>query len=321
MSLLNRELDYFLAICETRNLARAAEALGVSQPALTRSLQRLEARFSARLFVRAPRGVELTPIGAAMRARIEKARITLDDAEKEVAQLAAGKIGKVRIGAGHIGARLVSRALFPRFVTERPAAQVQFHVAFNSELFGLVEAGTLDFAVCGLLDTPPPTLHFHELLKTDLVAVVRTDHPLTAKSNPTIRDLTAYRSAAPGAGVRARQIFEERLAMLGLRDRPHAIESNSLEAILEAVATTDMFTFAPRHDALRHGWASRLVAIGIPELDIRHRTGVVTRTDAYLSPLATRAIELIELSLAEYSREELVRPAPAKRTPARSTAA
>ncbi len=318
MSLLNRELDYFLAICETRNLARAAEALGVSQPALTRSLQRLEARFSARLFVRAPRGVELTPIGAAMRARIEKARITLDDAEKEVAQLAAGKIGKVRIGAGHIGARLVSRALFPRFVAERPAAQVQFHVAFNAELFGMVDAGTLDFAVCGLLDTPPPNLHFHELLATDLVAVVRTGHPLTAKKGPTIRDLAAYRSAAPGVGVRARQIAEERLAMLGLRE-PHAIESNSLEAILEAVATTDMFSLAPRHPALRHGWTSRLVAIGIPELDIRHRTGIVTRTDAYLSPLAARAIELIELSLAEYSREEPARPAMAKRTQARLT--
>ena len=66
MSLLNRELEYFLAICETRNLARAADVLGVSQPALTRSLQRLEARFATLLFVRAPRGVELTPVGAAL---------------------------------------------------------------------------------------------------------------------------------------------------------------------------------------------------------------------------------------------------------------
>ena len=78
-------------------------------------------------------------------------------------QLAAGKIGKVRIGAGHIVARLVSQSLFPRFIVERPAAQVQFHVGFNAELFGLVEAGNLDFAVCGLLETPP-NLQFRELL-------------------------------------------------------------------------------------------------------------------------------------------------------------
>jgi len=319
MSLLNRELDYFLTICETRNLARAAEALDVSQPALTRSLQRLEARFAAKLFVRAPRGVELTPIGAALRARVETARMTLDDAETEVAQLSAGKVGKVRIGAGPIWARLVSRSLFPRFIVERPAAQVQFHIAFNVELFKLVEGGKLDFAVCGLLDTPPPNIVFHELLGTGLVVVVRNDHPLTAIRKPTLRDLAEFRAAAPGTAMRVRKIAEERFATLGIRTQPYAIETNSWEAILDAVATTDLYSMAPRHAALWRGWAPRLVAIDIPELDIKQRIGVVSRADAYLSPLAARAIELIKGSLAESANDEPVRPTRAK--PVRATAA
>ena len=303
MSLLNRELEYFLAICESRNLARAAEALGITQPALTRSLQRLETHFGARLFDRAPRGVELTPIGTALRARAEKARITLNDAEREVEQLGAGKIGKVRIGAGHVLARLVTQSIFPRFIVERPAAQVQFHVAFNAELFGLVEAGNLDFAVCGLLDTPP-NLHFRELLVTDLVVIVRIGHPLTQLWRPSIGDLAAFRSAAPSAGVPARQFVEKLLTKFGLGDRIHAIETNSWEAILEAVATTDMFSLAPRDEAMRHGWTSRLVAINIPEIVIHPRNGIVTRQDAYLSPLATRAIELVELAFADHARDK-----------------
>ena len=249
--------------------------------------------------MRAPRGVELTAIGAALRARVEKARITLDDAETEVAQLSAGKVGKVRIGAGPLWVRLVSRSIFPRFIVERPAAQVQFHVAFNTELFELVDGGKLDFAVCGLLDTQPPNLVFHELLGTGLVVVVRIGHPLTAIRNPAIRDLAEFRAAAPGNTMRARLIAEERFATLGIRSHPHAIETNSWEAILDAVATTDLYSLAPRHMALWHGWASRLVAINIPELDISQRIGVVTRADAYLSPLAERAIELIKESLAE----------------------
>lgn len=306
MSLLNRELEYFLAICEARNLARAAEALGISQPALTRSLQRLEAHVGAQLFVRAPRGVELTPIGAAMQARVERARVTLDDAAREVAQLAAGKAGKVRVGAGHVVARLVSQSLLPRFIVERPAAQVQLHVGFNAELFGLLESGNLDFAVCGLLETPPH-LHFRELLVTDLVVIVRNGHPLTKLKRPTIRDLGAFRSAAPSTGVPARQVVEQVLMKFGLGDRPHAIETNSWEAILEAVATTDLFSLAPRDEAMRHGWTTRLVALSIPELDIRPRTGVLMRADAYVSPLAARAIELIELGFAELAHDK-VRP-------------
>jgi DNA-binding transcriptional LysR family regulator len=316
MSLLNRELDYFLAICETRNLARAAEALGVSQPALTRSLQRLEARFAARLFVRAPRGVELTPIGSALRARVENARTTLNDAEREVGQLAAGKIGKLRVGAGHLWARLVSQALFPRFIVERPAAQVQFHVAFNPELFSLVEAGSLDLALCGHYDPPPPSLIFRELFNSEMAVVVRNGHPLAAMRKPTIRDLPKFRGAGPGAGVRLRQIAEERLTKLGFHMQPLAMETNSWEAILYAVATTDLYSLAPVHEVLGHAEASRLVFLDIPELNIRMATGVVTRADAYLSPLAIRAIELVELHIAENERKKFTRPTRAGRAAA-----
>jgi len=300
MSLLNRELEYFLAICESRNLARAADALGISQPALTRSLQRLEAHLGAQLFIRAPRGVELTPIGTALRAHADKARVTLSDAEREVAQLAAGKIGKVRIGAGHVVARLVSQSLLPRFITERPTAQIQLHVAFNAELFGLLEAGNLDFAVCGLIDTPP-NLQFTELLSSELVVIVRTGHPLTKLSKPSIRDLAAFRSAAPSTGVPARQLVEHVLSKFGLGDRNHAIETNSWEAILEAVSTSDLFSLAPRDEAMRHGWTSRLASISIPELDIRPRTGILMRAEAFVSPLAARAIELIESGFADHA--------------------
>ncbi|HEY5307130.1 MAG TPA: LysR family transcriptional regulator [Casimicrobiaceae bacterium] len=311
MSLLTRELEYFLAICESRNLARAAGVLGVSQPALTRSLQRLEAHVGAQLFVRAHRGVELTPIGAALRARVDKARITLSDAEVEVSQLAAGKIGKVRVGAGHVVARLVSQSLLPRFITERPAAQVHFHVGFNAELFELLESGALDFAICGLLETP---LHlcFKELFATDLVVVVRNGHPLTKIRNATILDLAGFRSAAPSVGVPARQVVEHALKKFGMGDRPHAIETNSWEAILEAVASTDVFSLAPRDEAMRHGWTSRLVSISIPELNIRPKTGILTRAEAYLSPLAARAIELVELGFADQSRRQVAHRAPVR---------
>ena len=316
MSLLDRELDYFLAICETRNLARATEKLGVSQPALTRSLQRLEAHFGAQLFVRAPRGVELTPIGAALRARVEKARIMLDDAEREVEQLGAGKIGKVRVGVGQMLVRLVSQALFPRFIVERPAAQVQFHVAFNAELFGLVEAGNLDFAVCGLLEVPS-NLVFRELLASDLAVVVRHGHPLTRIEHPTIRDLAAFRSAAPGAGVPARQLVEQKLSKHGFGDRTHAVETKSWETILDVVAATDLFSLAPHAVILRHAGTRRLVAITIPELEIHPRHGIITRADAYLSPLAQRAIELVELAFAANRSDQVAQSAPARKPAAR----
>ncbi len=70
-----------------------------------------------------------------------------------------------------------------------------------------------------------------------------------------------------------------------------------------------MFSLAPRDEAMRHGWTSRLAAISIPELDIRPRTGILMRAEAYLSPLAARAIELIEEGFAEHASSKAPRPA------------
>jgi DNA-binding transcriptional LysR family regulator len=140
---------------------------------------------------------------------------------------------------------------------------------------------------------------------------------LTKLRKPTIADVAAYRGAAPGAGIRARQLFEQRMAMLGLRLRAHAIETNSWEAILEAVATSDLFSLAPWHPALWSEWTSRLVPIDIPELRFAQRIGVVQRADAYMSPLAARAIELVESTLTEGKVEARIAPAPTKRAVAR----
>ena len=299
MSLLARELDQFLAICETRSLARAADALGLSQPALSRAVQRLEARLGAQLLVRTPRGVEPTPHGEALRARVERARALLEDAEREVEQLAAGKAGKLRVGAGQLPAELVRRALFPRLLAERPAAKLRLHMAFDAELRQLVGAGALDFAIAGWPEAPPADLAFRALATLQMAVVVRRGHPLTRLQRPTLRDLLAYRGAAPSEGAAARQRFEGHIQALGLALLPHALETNSFDALLAVVASTDAYTMAATDAAFQTAAQARLVALDIPEVGFALRIGVVTRADAYLSPLALRAIELVEAAIAQ----------------------
>ena len=165
---------------------------------------------------------------------------------------------------------------------------------------------------------PPSNLAFHELLGTGMVVIVRVGHPLSVMKKPTLHDLAQFRGAAPVSGMRARQIAEERFATLGIRNAPYGMETNSWDAMLDAVATTDMYSLAPRHAAVWHGWSSRLVAVEIPELDVSQRIGVVTRTDAYQSPLAARAIELIEQSLREVAQDQPAPPTRTKRSAARS---
>lgn len=293
--MFSREIEYFLQVCEQRNIARAAEALGLSQPALTRAIQRLENQLGAQLFMRTPRGVELTAIGEVLRKRSESARVIMRDAEHEIAQMAVGKRGHVRIGVGPTVARHVSQRLLPRLIQERPGARVLFHVAFSAELFEDVEAGVLDFVVAGIPDVLPPGLIARTLSRADMGVVVREGHPLTKLAAPGITDLVPYRSAAPRQDVYARQLVELALKESGLSPHHVTLESNSWDTILETVATTDLFTLVPWHRNFEEGWAGRLRRINIPELRRQQTIGLVLREGGYVSPLAERAIELISM--------------------------
>src|SRR3970282_1539010 len=95
-----RDIEYFAVVAEHRNLGRAAEALGLSPTALSKSLRRLEKALQAKLVTRTPKGVELTTEGDALLARVRGLRLSLHDVAREVSDLAQGRLGRLRIGVG-----------------------------------------------------------------------------------------------------------------------------------------------------------------------------------------------------------------------------
>ena len=82
-----RDIEYFAVVSQHGHLGRAAEALGLGQPALSMSLRRLEKSAQAKLVKRTPKGVELTAVGAALLSHVSKLRLARADLAREVADL------------------------------------------------------------------------------------------------------------------------------------------------------------------------------------------------------------------------------------------
>ena len=74
-----RDLEYFAVLADHGHMGRAAEALGLSQPALSLSLRRLERSVNAKLVKRTPKGVELTDVGSALISRLHQLRLARED--------------------------------------------------------------------------------------------------------------------------------------------------------------------------------------------------------------------------------------------------
>jgi len=174
-----RNLHYLTVLAGRLNFARAADELGISQSALSRSIQSLEKELGLRLFDRDRSGVSLTPQG---KFAVERAAVLLADAEHLERQLtlsASADAGRVRFGMTPMPAHI----LLPRVIAERlgaaPAVINEVVVRDGNALWSLLVAGDIEFFVANEgfdFDLPPPRIE--TLGHFPLSLIVRAGHPL-----------------------------------------------------------------------------------------------------------------------------------------------
>ena len=145
----------FLAVAEMGSVSAAAQALGVSQPALTKSVRRLEEHYRLALFERRARGMLLTAFGETLlrHAKLIDAQCRFADAEMQALGQGAG--GRLRVGAGPFwGATVLPLAI--ACVQQRlPKLEIELDVGVNTVIHPRLVAGDLDIVVCALPDTHP----------------------------------------------------------------------------------------------------------------------------------------------------------------------
>jgi DNA-binding transcriptional LysR family regulator len=184
----------FLAVARAGNLSTAARELALSQPALTKSVRKLEQLFGVALFDRRARGMALTATGAALlaHARLIEAQCRFADAEIEA--LAHGEAGTIRIGAGPYWGRALVPLAVARLQARFPRLRVDLEVGVNTITLPKLFAGDLDFVMSALPDptTLPPGIAMEDFGQFHLRVVAGRQHPLHHKRRVTATDLARY---------------------------------------------------------------------------------------------------------------------------------
>jgi DNA-binding transcriptional LysR family regulator len=182
------KLRHVIALSHRRNFARAAEDLGISQPALTRSIQALEQQLGMRLFDRDRSGVNLTPQGRDFADRAAVLVANAEDLETHAAQTAIGRRGRVRFGMAPMPARaLLSDVLQARLV-EATGLIYDVVVRNVAALWPLLTAGEIEFFVSAegqVPDTPP--VRAVSLGVFPVSFLVRKGHPLLTEPETSER--------------------------------------------------------------------------------------------------------------------------------------
>jgi LysR family transcriptional regulator, regulator of abg operon len=269
----------FVAVVESGGIRAAARKLGVSQPAITRSVRRLEAELHARLLQRTPTGVVLTEPGRAFLARARAAQAELRKAGEEVGGLDQ-KAGSVAFGVSPTSAIMVPEVI-NRFRQQFPQTRVHIAEGLPQLLVPLVRDETLDFAICRRavveLDS---ALAFRPLFRNDFVVVARRGHPLEKAGSLAQLAEAKWVSLLPAV---PNGPLDRVFSQVGLSVPQQVIQCESYHTAIGLIAKTDMVGFLSRQALGESILRETLQKIPVAESMPSFIVGMFTRADTPLT--------------------------------------
>lgn len=183
-----RHLKYFIAVAEEGNIGRAAERLNISQPPLTRQIHQLEHELKADLFVRHPRGVELTHAGHLLLEEARNIANLVDQLRGRVQRANVGELGRLDVGI--FGSAILD--LIPKIVREfkhrHPGIQVYLHNLGKAQQAEALKNRSLDLAFNRLVE-PVPGLVIEEITRERIYLAIQEDNPLVRKGEFVMQDI------------------------------------------------------------------------------------------------------------------------------------
>jgi len=285
--MLIRELRHLAALAQQRHFGRAAAEIGLTQPALSKSIRRLEAHYEARLVERGRNGAVLTEAGEVVLRQARLAEREMALAAEQIGAGQRGETGSLTVGATISLAHRLVPAVSAPFVRDYPGVRLRIVTGLNDVLFARLRRGQLDVAISPLPRTPQAGDLVHEHLFGDEVFVVaRRGHPLTQARRITPASLLGFPWVRYGQDVLSTEYLNAAFVSAGLAAPDAAIESDSADMNKQVVLQSDFLSFLPAEVLHAELAAGAIVPLRIPRLTWRRSIGITTRARGNLPPPA-----------------------------------
>src|SRR5512138_315354 len=290
------DLRAFIAVAELASFRAAAETIHLSQPALSRRIDKLEDALGVRLFDRDTRNVELTAVG---RDFVRKARTLLDQLDEMLLgarDVAANRWGQVTLAcipsAVHYFLPAVLRAYHERF----PRIRVRIIDESANAVLSAVAHGEAELGL-DMTGNDEPTLEFEPLLSEPFVAACHREHPLARQRSVTWAELARHDFMTVDKASGNRLVMD--LALASKRDRPQpCFETRHVSALVAFVEAGLGVAAVPRLAMPRKGHPA-LVSIPIVEPEVTRTVGLIKRRGRSLSPAAQHLYDMLRAVAAK----------------------
>jgi DNA-binding transcriptional LysR family regulator len=280
-----RHLECFVVVAQERTLARAAQRLNVSQPAVSKTLSELERMAGRQLVERGRAGTRLTLAGEEFLRHATEATRAVESATKALVHPGTDPLASVCVIVLHtVPGALLAQAL-TQLRERHPGARVTVRTAHNPELLAALASGEADLAV-GRMAEPHMMrgISFELLYAESLAIVVRPGHPLLSGTGPggpvalSARDLLSYPLVVPEEGTAPRLHAESVFTAAGAELPAGCTHTQSGSMARALTLVSDTVWITPQHVVqldLGQAWLARL---NVPVPAAAEPVGLLTRS-------------------------------------------
>lgn len=234
------QLRLLVALQETGQVSGAAAQVAMTQPAASRLLGELEKTVDSRLYNRHPRGVTLTPAGQVLAARAREVLHRLDEARGEIASMASGVRGPVRIGSVTGPAVELVLPVIRELRVTYPEIELSVLVDTSDKLGDALLARDLDFYIGRVpADVDARSIALEEIGPEPVSLIVRMDHPLIRRGQVGIADCLEFDWVMQPEGGLLRRTAEDYLLRNGYRAPERILSTSSMLLTLAIICETN----------------------------------------------------------------------------------
>jgi len=204
-----QNLRAFLLVAETGSFSAAAEALHLTQPAISKRVAQLEMQLDASLFDRIGRTISTTEAGEALLPHARAVHLEIQAAEQSVRDLSGDVAGKLKLATSHhVGLHRLPPVL-DFFSKTYPAVQLDIAFMDSEQAYELTLRGEAELAIVTLAPQPVQHVITHPIWPDPLDFMVRGEHPLAGRKNLGLAELSEHPAILPGLGTYTGQIVKQ----------------------------------------------------------------------------------------------------------------
>jgi DNA-binding transcriptional LysR family regulator len=295
-----KQLNYFLTIVEHRSFRKAADVLGVSQPALSISIKQLEQSLGCLLLDRTPGHVVPTAFGLSLCESTRRIQQEVRLAQARLHEIHGITRGQITVGVSPYAFTETFAELLGEFINEYPGLELHTRVEIYESSVPLLASGQIDMAIVEVIDRPRPAhLAYAVLYRNPFVIVARPGHPLTKRRRLHPADLMNYPWIYGTDMVNHVNNWRTTFEDAGMSPPTPVVSGGGLRFHEKLLASGDFLAVLPLTHIKDSIAADKVVELGFPGIEWFNYMDILYREDISMSPGAKRLFDEVLIRMGK----------------------